>query len=248
MPSLRWDSYVVHKADEHPIDMIIDILRHLLERRRIHHPLRPHTEARRHPPRRTRRTRPDTLDGLPSHRPDRDTGRFLDEHVSWAIRLLLRRLVRLSPPSSTPTNGYSILHFILFVWACVDTHRRNTSRSASTLALAMQLASDQQAARQSAAPPYQAHPSLPPNMVMVNMETLQQMNMAHLAQHPQGWQGMSPQQQQHQYMNSQRGSVSPVTSSPQTMPVQLDGSQTIMELGTERDRKSPVQSGVAAMH
>lgn len=110
----------------------------------------------------------------------------------------------------------------------------------------MQLAADQQAARQNgAAPPYNAHTSLPPNMVMVPVETLQQMNMAHLAQHPQGWQGMGSQQHQQYMQGSQRGSVSPVTGSPQTQPAQLDAGQVIMELGT--DRKSPVH-GEVPMH
>ena len=71
----------------------------------------------------------------------------------------------------------SILHFALFVWACVDTDRRRKVDKARLIALVTAAANNQpQQNRQSTFNGmYSGAPVIPPGMVLVPMEMLQQM-------------------------------------------------------------------------
>jgi hypothetical protein len=105
-------------------------------------------------------------------------------------------------------SSFSIFHFTLFVWACVDTRRRNEGNKAGVIALAMQMAEQQQQQQQYRASmmPY-AQAQIPPNMVMVPIDQWQQMQMkmGHMSMQPIPKPSQSP--------------VSPIGGSPQHVVV-----------------------------
>ncbi|KAF2095447.1 hypothetical protein NA57DRAFT_79172 [Rhizodiscina lignyota] len=101
----------------------------------------------------------------------------------------------------------AILHFTLFVWACIDTRRRNELSRTQSLALAMQITEQQQLQARTSMIPQYGQASIPPNMVMVPVEEWQQMKqMAQVSQ-----------QQAPPYRQS---AVSPVSGSPHNLVAQ----------------------------
>jgi len=93
----------------------------------------------------------------------------------------------------------AILHFVLFVWACVDTNRRNKKPKDKVVQLAIQMVEAQQQQARSTLPPDYEKPYAPQNVIMVPVDE---------------WELMQVQLSQYKQMSSYEGAVSPLGERP----------------------------------